>query len=63
MKKFAFLFTLLLVLSIAGSADDGGEYPSGGRSCPQGQVCRPAAEPADKPILDNIFDFLKSIFR
>lgn len=61
MKKFAFLLSLLIVLSSSGVADDG-QYPLGGRTCPQGQICRPAPAPVDKPVYKDIFDFLTSLF-
>jgi len=37
MKKFATILVLLFVLSISVFAD--GEFPIGGKSCPQGQTC------------------------
>ncbi|MET0753441.1 MAG: hypothetical protein ABWZ66_08710 [Pyrinomonadaceae bacterium] len=59
MKKFTTTFVLLFVLSISTFAE--GEYPLGGKSCPQGTTCRPA-ETVENPVLVDIFDFLKSIF-
>lgn len=59
MKKFATILILLFVLSIPVFAE--GEYPIGGKACPQGTTCRPA-EPIENPVLTDIFDFLKAIF-
>ncbi|HEY0428186.1 MAG TPA: hypothetical protein VGC76_10425 [Pyrinomonadaceae bacterium] len=66
MKKFATIFVLLFVLSVSAFAD--GQFPIGGKSCPQGQVCFtsegeiPIGGKSDNPIIKNVFDFLKSIF-
>lgn len=65
MKKFATILVLLFVLSISVFAD--GQYPAGGKSCPQGQTCIvddgqfPIGNKSDDPIIKSIFDFLKSI--
>jgi len=66
MKKFATILVLLFVLSISAFAE--GEYPIGGKSCPQGQTCftnageYPAGGKSDNTIYTDIYDFLKSIF-
>lgn len=65
MKKFATIFVLLFVLSVSAFAD--GQIPVGGKSCSQGQTCLtegeiPAGGKSDNAIIENIFDFLKSIF-
>lgn len=72
MKKIAFTFILLFVLSISAFAE--GETHNGGRSCPQGQTCS-EQEPTntqvsrqEKPGITvftfqefrNFFGFLKS---
>lgn len=67
MKKFATILVLLFVLSVSAFAE--GEYPAGGKSCPQGQqTCFadegqiPLGGKSDNPIIKTVFDFLKSIF-
>jgi hypothetical protein len=66
MKKFATILVLLFVLSISIFAE--GEFPLGGKTCPQGQTCfsntgeYPAGGKSENLIINDIFDFLKSIF-
>jgi hypothetical protein len=66
MKKFATMFVLLFVLSVSVFAE--GEFPLGGKSCPQGQTCLaedgqyPTGGKSENPIIKDIYDFLKSIF-
>ncbi len=67
MKKVATILVLLFVLSISAFAD--GQFPIGGKSCPQGQqICLaaegqiPASVKSENPIYEEILDFLKSIF-
>jgi hypothetical protein len=66
MKKSVLMFTLLVVLSVSGFADEGdGTTHSGGRTCPPNVVCRSAAEPSENPeesVLLEIFDYRASIF-
>lgn len=65
MKKFATTLVLLFVLSVSAFAD--GQYPAGGRTCPQGQTCFvdegqiPIDNKSDDTIIKSFFDFLKSI--
>lgn len=66
MKKIATIFVLLFVLSVSVFAE-GDILIGGGKSCPQGQTCLtdgdiPLGGKSDNPIIENIFDFLKSIF-
>ena len=66
MKKPITILVLLLVLTVSVFADEGG-VPTGGKSCPQGQVCFtdggvPTGGKSDSSIYIEIFDFLKSIF-
>ena len=68
MKKFASIFVLLFVLSVSAFAEEG-QYPIGGRSCPQGQTCFAdnggiihTGGKSEKTIYQDIFDYLKSIF-
>lgn len=72
MKKFATTFVLLFVLSISVFADEG-QYPIGGKTCPQGQTCVTGQIPlggktnesfdsSENPVYRDIFDFIKSIF-
>jgi hypothetical protein len=67
MKKSATILVLLFVLSISVFAE--GEYPAGGKSCPQGQTCFAnegdiliGGGKSENLIIKNIYDFLKSIF-
>lgn len=66
MKKFATITVLLFVLSVSAFAD--GDIPLGGKSCPQGkQTCLtdgdvPTGGKSDNPIINTIFDYLRSIF-
>lgn len=65
MKKFATTLVLLFVLSVSAFAE--GDILLGGKSCPQGQTCLtegdvPLGGKSDNPVIENIFDFLKSIF-
>ena len=66
MKKFATILVLLFALSFSVFAE--GEYPIGGKSCPQGQACFtntveiPVGEKSESLIYQDIFNFLKSIF-
>jgi hypothetical protein len=67
MKKVTTILVLLFVLSVPVFADDGGIINTGGKSCPQGQVCFtegdvPLGGKSDNSIYIEIFDFLKSIF-
>lgn len=66
MRKFATTLVLLFVLSVSVFANEGTTH-SGGKSCPQGQTCLTdgtthTGGKSDNPIIENIFDFLKSIF-
>jgi hypothetical protein len=66
MKKFATIFALLFVLSISAFAE--GDIHTGGKSCPQGQVCftnegeYAASGKTEITVINNIFDYLRSIF-
>ena len=65
MKKITTILVLLSVLSVSAFAD--GDVPLGGKSCPQGQHCLtdgqiPASGKTENPIIENILDYLKSIF-
>lgn len=66
MKKFTTILVLLFVLCVSAFAE--GEIPTGGKTCPQGQVCfsdtgeYPTGGKSENPIYQDIFDFLKSIF-
>lgn len=66
MKKFATIFVLLFVLSVSAFAE--GQYPIGGKSCPQGQpTCLvdggeiPLDEKPESPIYQDLLDFFKAI--
>jgi len=67
MKKIATILVLLVVFSVSVFAGDG-EYPAGGKNCPQGQTCFsttgeiPIGNKSENQIYQDIFDFLKSLF-
>jgi len=66
MKKIAPILVLLLALSFSAFADEGTTH-TGGKSCPQVQTCLldgeiPFGGKSDDPIINTIFDYLKSIF-
>lgn len=65
MKKIATTLVLLTVLSITAFAD--GQYPIGGRGCPEKQVCSvndgetTVSDKTDESIINLFIDYLKSI--
>lgn len=70
MKKKALIIAFLFVFSVSVYAGDG-NYPIGGKTCPNGQttclVITDQAEPTEtentpNEIFKNVFDFLKTIF-
>lgn len=61
MKKTLLICAFTLVLFIPGFAgDDDGTTHSGGRTCPENQVCRtaPAEHPADN---DSIYKYILTL--
>jgi hypothetical protein len=61
MKKLFLAMMMLFVLSVFTFAD--GDLPTGNKSCPNGQTCRPASESeTENPVIKAIKDFLKFIY-
>lgn len=62
MKKITTIFVLLFVLTVSAFAE--GEYPTGGKTCPQGQTCSTGEYPTGglSQTVKDVFDYLTSIF-